>query len=288
MWRLFPPLGACAALATLSQAPAFGATSGSAVQERLDADARAGRPLVVHVIVALCDNDHQGILPVPEHLGNGQNPRTNLYWGALYGVRTYFRRTAGWQESQHTGPLPSGVLERIVLRRRIERPGAQTDAYVVAEAWDGREIRNAIDRFLRMAAGHAGETLTVHIGPRAWELPTGGNAHVVAYVGHNGLMDFRLPEQPAAGGETVEPRSAIVLACASKPYFENALESAGAHPLLLTTGLMAPEAYALDAVIRSWMSGTSAEESRQAAARAYHRYQKCGLNAARRLFYTHP
>ncbi len=44
----------------------------------------------VHVYVALCDNIHQGIVPIPKDLGNGQSPRTNLYWGALYGVKTYF------------------------------------------------------------------------------------------------------------------------------------------------------------------------------------------------------
>ena len=38
----------------------------------------------IHVFVALCDNKYQGIVPVPESIGNGQNARTNLYWGAAY------------------------------------------------------------------------------------------------------------------------------------------------------------------------------------------------------------
>ena len=42
----------------------------------------------IHVIVALCDNRYQGIIPVPEHLGNGDNPATNLYWGAAFGVKS--------------------------------------------------------------------------------------------------------------------------------------------------------------------------------------------------------
>ena len=36
----------------------------------------------IHVVVALCDNENQGIVPVPEKLGNGKEPLTNLYWGA--------------------------------------------------------------------------------------------------------------------------------------------------------------------------------------------------------------
>ena len=47
----------------------------------------------IHVYVALCDNKNQGIVPVSKTLGNGQNPTTNLYWGAAYGIRTFFDRS---------------------------------------------------------------------------------------------------------------------------------------------------------------------------------------------------
>jgi len=54
--------------------------------QRIRTDVAAQRPLVAHVVVALCDNVHQGIVPVPRALGNGQDPSSNLYWGARYGV----------------------------------------------------------------------------------------------------------------------------------------------------------------------------------------------------------
>jgi hypothetical protein len=38
---------------------------------------------VVHVFVALADNQHQGIIPVPAVLGNGVDPVRNLYWSHL-------------------------------------------------------------------------------------------------------------------------------------------------------------------------------------------------------------
>jgi hypothetical protein len=44
------------------------------------------------IIVALCDNEHQGIVPVPEALGRGDDPATNLYWGAMYGLRTLLQK----------------------------------------------------------------------------------------------------------------------------------------------------------------------------------------------------
>ena len=45
---------------------------------------------VIHIVVALCDNQYQGIVKVPAGIGNGQDARTNLYWGAGYGVKTQF------------------------------------------------------------------------------------------------------------------------------------------------------------------------------------------------------
>ena len=35
--------------------------------------APAQPPRSIHVLVALCDNVHQGIVPVPKSLGNGQD-----------------------------------------------------------------------------------------------------------------------------------------------------------------------------------------------------------------------
>ena len=55
-----------------------------------------GPTKTIHVFVALCDNDNQGIVPVPKKLGNGNDPGNNLYWGALYGIRTYLKKSKDW------------------------------------------------------------------------------------------------------------------------------------------------------------------------------------------------
>ena len=258
------------ALAVVAAGPARADDAGA----RVRADARAGKPLVVHVVVALCDNVHQGIVPVPPHLGRGDDPGGNLYWGARYGVRGYLDRAAGWKRvSLENQPAP-GVLERAVYSAQLK--GAR--AYLVAEAWDGSRIRDAIARFLEMAAGRQPETLRV----AGEAVAAGGQSHVVAFIGHNGLMDFEAPRVDA--GPPTPARAAIVLACASRPYFADLLQRAGASPLVLTTGLMAPEAYALEAAVRAWLEGGDAAAARTAAADAYDRYQKCGRRAARRLF----
>jgi hypothetical protein len=241
--------------------------SGMALQLRA-----APPPLVVHVTVALCDNQHQGIVPVPAAIGNGQDPRNNLYWGADYGVKSWMLRHEHWQIVKTTGPKPAAVLERLVLRRTI----ADREVFLIADAWDGAQIRDTIDDFLLSAAGRRRGNVVTSDGRT---LGTGGAADVIAYVGHNGLMEFsstvRLTPVPGP-----HPRS-IVLACASKPYFERALATAGSQPLLLTTGLMAPEAYTLGAALAAFVRGG---DVREAAAQAYHAHQSCGIRGARRLF----
>ena len=46
----------------------------------------------IHVFVALCDNRYQGIVPVPASIGNGQDTKNNLYWGAGYGIKAFSAR----------------------------------------------------------------------------------------------------------------------------------------------------------------------------------------------------
>lgn len=253
------------------------ATSAAAVQARMDAD--AADHLVAHVVVALCDVETQGVVPPPNlSTCDRSKPGKNLYWGALYGVKTHLARSSDWTRVKVD--TPDGVVERVVYRASIERGEKRVTAFIVADAY--RDIHAAIEKTLRYAGGYDSEKLKLSDGPT---LDAGGAAHLIAFVGHNGLMDFALPSVPGEK-ESAPPRSALVLACASRGYFEDPLTRAGSHPLLLTTGLMAPEAYVLEDVIEAWLSGSSPDETREAAAKAYDHYQKCGLRGARRLFRT--
>jgi len=77
-----------------------------------------------------------------------------------------------------------------------------------------------------------------------------------------------------------------VSACASKTYFPGPLRRAGAEPLLWTTGLLAAEAYTLEAALVAWAGGGDGAVVRERAAAAYATYQRCSASAARRLFVT--
>lgn len=237
-----------------------------------DAHAEPGKR--IHVLVALCDNKFQGIVPVPEKIGNGDDPANNLYWGAAYGVKSFFLKSREWTLVSRTLNPKPGVLERVVFKH------SSKPIHLIADAYRGRDIKKSTYDFLRFAAGRDAETIEVPSG----KLNAGGGADLIAYVGHNGLMDFSLPA-PAPG--MAEPsRSTIILACASKPYFQGPLRPTGAQPLLWTTNLMAPEAYVLKAAVDGWILGEDGEKIRKRAAEAYNSYQKCGMKGALRLFAT--
>ena len=237
------------------------------------------RPVrTVHVFVALADNEHQGIVPVPSRLGNGLDPAHNLYWGAAAGVKTFFARSADWTLLQCREKPKPEVLERCIFKYRT------ADVYLVADAYRGDEIRQAILDFFDAAAGASPEPISPKPSSPANTITVRGVSDLVAYVGHDGLMDFQLPFIPRT--KNALHRDAIILACASKQFFADALRASGADPLLWTTGLMAPEAYTLKSALDGWIAGENAEQIRNRAAIAYDKYQKCGLRGAHRLFTT--
>lgn len=233
-------------------------------------------PRVVHVFVALADNQHQGIVPVPAKLGNGEDSEHNLYWGSAYGVKTFFGRSSDWERTSCGKAPKTAVLERCVFKNR------SSNVYLVADAYRGAEIRQAIVDFFDAAAGANPETITLPSSANSPPLNAGGASNLVAYIGHDGLMDFQLSEFPRKKNEV--RRDAIILACASKQFFAEPLRASGAHPLLWTAGLMAPEAYTLKAALDGWIGGETGEQIRGRAAAAYDKYQKCGVRAAHKLF----
>jgi hypothetical protein len=259
--------------------PAATAPSGNGVQP---ATTRAEKNSVtlIHAFVALCDNVHQGIVPVSPTLGNGDDAQRNLYWGAAFGLKTFFSKQKDWQVVDcHPGPDEGQfIIERCVFKRR------DREAFLVADAYRGSEIQRATQSFLQAASGCPGETLSVSVDDKGYSLHLSGSASLVTYAGHDGLMDFQLTSPPRKRDD--EGRPVIILACASKSYFADVLRRTGARPLLWTTNLMAPESYILSAAIEGWLRNESDEQIRQRAAKAYNSYQNCGERSANNLFAT--
>lgn len=227
----------------------------------------------IHIFVALCDNKYQGIVPVPEKIGNGQDPDNNLYWGCAFGVRSYFKKRKEWKLVE-TRKLKSEKLERIIFKHITK------NYYLIADAYDGKFIKEATVDFLNSSSGKTKDTLKI----RKTTIGIGGNSKLLAYVGHDGLMDFQLNET-FENTDKVK-RDVIILACYSKNYFSPHLAKANVNPLVWTTNLMAPEAYTLHDAISGYLLNESNEQIRTRAAKAYSKYQKCSEKAARNLLVT--
>ena len=229
---------------------------------------------VIHVLVALCDNKNQGIVPVPAAIGNGEDAQKNLYWGAAYGVKTFFGKSANWTKIAEIDNPKENILQRIVFKHKRE------NVYFVADAYQGSKMRETIDDFFAAASGAKLENIKIN----DLTVQILGSANVIAFVGHNGLMDFDLKNQPQKKDD--EPREAIILACASRNYFSAPLKKTSATPLVWTTNLMAPEAYILHDALEGWVKNESAQQIRIRAAAAYAKYQKISQRSAENLLVT--
>ncbi len=227
----------------------------------------------IHIFVALCDNKYQGIVPVPAGIGNGQDPNFNLYWGCGYGIRTYFKKSSEWKLLNTSKP-GNNILERLVFKHTSK------NYYLVADAYDGKYIKQCTKEFLSSSAGNRKYTLEVD----NTTIGIGGNASLLAYIGHDGLMDFNIDEKFT--NTDSKKRDVIILACFSKMYFEPHLKSANVNPLVWTSNLMCPEAYTVHDAISGYINNETNEQIRTRAAKAYNKYQKCGEKAARNLLIT--
>lgn len=233
------------------------------------------QPLVIHLLVPLCDNEHQGIVPVNESLGNGRNLTGNLYWGAMYGVKTWFRKKTDWKFISTEKINNEQVLERIIFNKQFPN-GA--NVYLVADAYAGDKMKECLEDYFNALS--SGKSARIKVGNT--EIGIAGYADFLVFNGHNGLMDTKV----SVPGGSKQKKDAAVIACMSANYFKDKMALCGGYPLLTTTNYMAPEAYVLESVFNAWALMKTPQEIRAEAGAAYNKYQKCGLKGATRLFST--
>jgi hypothetical protein len=216
----------------------------------------------ISVIVSLVDNVSQGIVPVPAKIGNGDDPNTNLYWGAAYGVKTFLSKADGWRKLGCEKDISDTILERCQFAWKDKLT-------VTADAYRGSRIDQAMLDFMQQAA----------TPPNATE------REMVVFIGHDGLMDEQnqpiIKRFPKHAGHD---KQAVVLACMSEEYFSEHLLAAGSKPVVTTHSFMAPEAYVLEAVARGFANQASEAELRSSAGTAYAKYQRISAKAGKSVF----
>ncbi len=280
-------LALAAALLALN-GEARGAEPLDPLYDRIAADLKRGRPLVVTVHVALCDNRviHCG----GRRLGDGDRPGRNLYWGAAGGFRAYFdRQRRSYRRVLLDGGDRKVILARAAYLRRIRRPGPTWrrrgvtrpfEVLVIGLAYRGMRIGSAMDALVHQVAAEGGVASTLTIAGR--QLPIGASGHLVGYAGHNHLMDVVSYRFPRVSRRT--PLGFFALACYTSQYLADHLQGPALHALLLTRTRMYPGAFTLDGLVRGVSAGASAREVFRRGAAYYARVQRRPARLIRRAF----
>lgn len=212
----------------------------------------------IGVFVALADPKHTGIEALPMSIGDGDNAETNLYWGNDEGLKGTFDRSKKWKlVDKNETPRADVVLSTRTYRR------AGGGLVLVARAYRGSQMQRCIQDY-EGAVAHGGYDLVV-------------------FIGHDGLMDFQLPMPQRAADQAKKP-DCVALCCVSENFFKQRLLAAGGRPVLLTTQLMYPGAFTLEALADTWAAGGSPEAIRESAAAAYAKNQKISKKAALGVF----
>jgi hypothetical protein len=216
---------------------------------------------IIHALVCLCDNEHQSIAKVPEKIGRGRDLANNLYWGNAEGLAGVFGK----------------ARQEIILERRAYHH-AKHKALLVADAYRGESMRECLATYFGYLAGN--EAVAVEAGERRF--PAGGTADFVAFIGHNGLMDFTLDVPSRESAAT--PKATAAFCCRSLAYFNPLLTELRAKPYCLTKQNMYPGAFLLRDVLEAWLSGETPQGATARAAVAYAANQKISLKAASGVF----
>jgi hypothetical protein len=275
------PALACLALACLA-APAAAAPPAEeqwldGLVARVATDLAAGRPLVAEVHVPLCDSSL--IDCGNAKLGDGDSLATNLYWATGPGFGVWFARGgSGWKRvlrQQTTGD--ADVLQIDVYRRTVPTPASWRkrgapktfELDVVIRAWRGKAIDRALAAYAADMSGGAARPLTLDDGTR---LAAGGAAQLVAWVGHNRLMDSSDAYAWPASGKVVQ--GTLFIACHTARYIEDTVIGPTRVPLLATRDFLFSNAAPLEAALLAFTSGAGYARMREVAVAAYAAVQK--------------
>lgn len=247
------------------------------IVRRLKSKVEQKEPLVVHCFVPLCDNEHQGIVPTSPSLGNGFSLTSNLYWATSHGMKKYFQKHKEWREIEVLNYNPSDtLLERVAFERIFEN---DAKVILICDAYRGDMMEPCLNDYLGSLGGQKNDSINYegeYVG-------ISQSADLLAFNGHNGLMDVWADTVYAQEERLTD---AVVIACASKSYFNPYFVQTNSYPLVNTTSLLWPGAMILNAVIEKWAVFSDDEEIAHAAGDAYHEVKSCGQQAARNMFAT--
>lgn len=258
--------------------------------DRIASDLNAGRPLVVTLYVALCDNDTQGIVKVKNRrICQGDRPGENLYWAAAGGLSATLRK-AGWRQVHIEHFADGDLAVKAIWRAHAPTSGAlrersvrgKVPIFIVGLGYRGSRIRAAMTDYLRAVNGDSEQREQAE----RVELRAGGASHLVGYIGHDYFYDIDDPRPLLAlrNGDSVLHKGTFALSCTGDRLIRPAITRPNAHVLLLNRTLGFPGAWTAEAIARAVARGESARAIHLSAATAFADGQGISLAAAMGAF----
>ncbi|MBN2341102.1 MAG: hypothetical protein JXX29_04085 [Deltaproteobacteria bacterium] len=267
----------------------------TAFYSRLTSDLAAGNPLVATVYVALCDNDSQGIIPVNNRsICNGDDPDKNMYWKGN-GIHGYLTGH-GWKRVYHA-TQPDGVIlvesvykKRFFAAKSLRQQGVpkQYTAYVVAKAYRGSRIHDAMKDYISAVHTDTGQSIELKTGIT---IHAGGKSHVVGYIGHDYFMDVFEGQSkyndlisPIRSGNSTLAKGAFAFACVSNEFVRPAVSRPNVYIFAMNNFLTYPSAWTLGGIMEGIAKGGDGATIYKSAASSFAKGQKCGLRWAKKAF----
>jgi len=229
-------------------------------------------PRTIHVLVPLCNSEHDRMVGTSTGC-DYDKPSTNLFWGAIYGVKTFFKSDLeNWEHIYDIQYTESSIVERAIFKHKKE------DVTLIADAYNGKMLDLALIDFYQSLDGSKKENFLLLDLDFEIDVNIYGSADLVVFVGQYKKVDYKFNLDEKSNIET------MILTCFSQLNFCNAISRTSTTPLLLTTNALAPEAYSISGALNSWILNKDSEEIINQAAYEYNYYQKCGIKAAQSLF----
>ena len=252
--------------------------------QRIARDLEKGKPLVITVHVALCDNN--SISCGGRGSGDGDVPRRNLYWGKA-GIPAWFTRARGFRRIFKDGGDGKKILERVAYRRRVRRPSYAWrrlgvtrgfEVVMVALAYRGSQIDKATDAFISQVLQQKGQILSLKDGTT---IHYGGAGHVVGYAGHNHMLDISSYEYPPT--TRTEPVGFFNMSCWSAQSLARRLKHPRSHVLLMSLTRLFPGPFVIEGLVRGL---AAAEPQHKVCLRGMEGYARNSKSTVKRLRYT--
>src|SRR5260370_3319119 len=98
--------------------------------------------------------------------------------------------------------LPGSGPKEAILERCVFKHGNE-DVFLVADAYQGSEIKLAVTDFLSAAAGITSENIHVKVNSADVSIAAGGAPDLRASAGHRTFMHFQFP--PIVGSTRCKP-----------------------------------------------------------------------------------